>query len=84
MRRRLRSRSRKRSDSGATLLTMPDDDQMAVLKWLKEWEMEQKEKEEESQAELGNSSEDDLISEFERDHMHDFVLPSCGGRPQFF
>ena len=33
-----------REDFGATLLTMPGDDKVAVLKWLKEWEMEQKER----------------------------------------
>ena len=33
-----------REGSDATLWTMPGDDKMAVLKWLKEWEMELKEK----------------------------------------
>ena len=42
------------------LFTMPGDNLLGVPVWLTEWEK--------SQAELGNSSEDDLSSEFERDH----------------
>ena len=52
-------------DFSATLTTMPGDDKMAVLKWLKEWEVEQREKEEKSHAELENSSEEDPMYESE-------------------
>ena len=49
-----------RADFGATMRTVTGEDKMTSPKWLKEWEMEQKEKEEKSQAENEISSKDDI------------------------
>ena len=48
------------------LRTLRGEGKMTVFKCLKEWEMEQREKEEKSQAAAEVSSEDDPLSDFER------------------